>query len=148
MPEHVAEHDQTQPPGRLYLCGRCRAQLFICRRCDRGNRYCRGCAEQVRREAVRAAGRRYQDSRRGRFMHAARTRRWRARRQEVTHQGSPRAPRVMYCSRPPGALAGAAPGGAAPRCHCCAAPLPQLVRTDFIRRRGTRCVRRFDRGNP
>lgn len=148
MPEHAAEHDQTQPPGRLYLCGRCRAQLFICRHCDRGNHYCRGCAGQARRESVRAAGQRYQASRRGRFMHAARTQRWRARRQEVTHQGSPRASQVMYCSRPPAAAVCAAAGAAAPRCHCCGVPLPRLVRTDFSRRRGTRCVRRFDRGNP
>ena len=148
MPEHVPEHHQPQPPGRLYLCGRCRTQLFICRRCDRGNRYCRDCGAVARRESVRAAARRYQAGRRGRLMHAARTRRWRAARREVTHQGSPPARRVMYCARPPAAADVAAVGAGAPRCHCCGAPLPRLVRRDFIRRRGGRCVRGFDRGDP
>jgi len=81
-------------------------------------------------------------------MHAARMQRWRARREKVTHQGSPPAPRVMYCSRPPAAAVGIAAGASALRCHCCGALLPRLVGSDFVRRRGGRCVRRFDRGNP
>lgn len=77
------------PVGRLYLCARCRAQVFICRRSDRGNRYCHDCAAHARRDSVREAGQRYQLSRRGRFAHAARARRYRARRQIVAHHGSP-----------------------------------------------------------
>ena len=38
---------------------------------------------------MREAGRRYQSSRIGRFNHAERARRYRARQQKVTHQGSP-----------------------------------------------------------
>ncbi|WP_083534463.1 MULTISPECIES: hypothetical protein [Burkholderia] len=42
------------------------------------------------------------------------------------------------------------------RCHCCGGPLPQLVRTGFVRRRGSRRAypegepfgRRIDRGDP
>lgn len=76
-------------PGRMFLCGRCRAQVVLCSRCDRGNVYCGpGCAQARRRESVRAAGERYQDSRAGRFAHAARSRRYRVRCQNVTHQGS------------------------------------------------------------
>lgn len=75
--------------ARLYHCARCHRQVVICRYCDRGNIYCaRGCAEAARKEGLRAAGRRYQRSRQGRLRHAERQRRYRARRQKVTHQGS------------------------------------------------------------
>jgi len=77
----------------MYLCARCRAQVVLCGACDRGQVYCpSGCAVVARREAQRAAGRRYQSSRRGRFAHAERTRRYRHRERDrckiVTHQGS------------------------------------------------------------
>ena len=79
--------------GRLYLCARCREQVVVCRRCDHGQVYCpSGCALAARRERQRAAGKRYQSSRRGRFVHAQRSRRYRRRscasREIVTHQGS------------------------------------------------------------
>jgi len=76
--------------ARLYLCARCRRQRVICRTCDRGQRYCGAdCAQAARSATQRAAGVRYQDSRAGRFTHAARQRRYRARQNKVTHQGSP-----------------------------------------------------------
>jgi hypothetical protein len=82
-----------EPTARLFNCARCRRQVMLCSHCDRGNLYCgRGCAQQARRESLSAAGQRYQRSRRGRFCHAERQRRYRARQQKVTHQGSP--PRV------------------------------------------------------
>ncbi|CAE6876637.1 hypothetical protein R69746_08817 [Paraburkholderia aspalathi] len=81
-----------QSTGRLLVCARCRAQVLICGPCDRGNRYCRDCTKEARRVSVREAGRRYQRSRRGRFAHAARSRRHRARRKIVTHHGSPAPP--------------------------------------------------------
>ena len=75
--------------GRMFLCAACRVQVVVCRRCDRGQIYCgRPCAAAARRAAQRAAGRRYQQSRPGRFAHAARARRYRARSKIVTHQGS------------------------------------------------------------
>lgn len=74
---------------RLFLCARCRKQVFICRRCDRGQIYCAdGCAKISRNQSVREAGRRYQQSRQGRFKQAERLRRFRRRKQNVTHQGS------------------------------------------------------------
>jgi hypothetical protein len=43
--------------ARLFLCERCRALVLICSCCDRGQIYCaNGCAEEVRRQSVRAAG--------------------------------------------------------------------------------------------
>lgn len=77
------------PTGRLYVCARCRAQVIVCRRCDSGQIYCgRDCAQASRRASLREAGRRYQRSRRGRMAHAARMRRYRQRREKVTHQSS------------------------------------------------------------
>jgi len=77
-----------EPTCRLFLCARCRKQVFICRRCDRGQIYCAdGCAKIARNQSVREAGRRYQQSRQGRFKQAERLRRFRRRKQNVTHQG-------------------------------------------------------------
>jgi hypothetical protein len=77
--------------ARLFNCARCRCQVVLCSHCDRGQIYCgRACAQAARRQSARAAGRRYQRSRRGRFAHAERQRRYRQRcRSKVTHQGSP-----------------------------------------------------------
>lgn len=143
-----------QPPGRLYACARCRAQVLICRHCDRGNRYCPGCAPEVRSARVREAGRRYQASRRGRFAHAARMRRWRASRKKVTHQGPPipHSNDVLLADLDAAiALANAAEKMAElltqPRCHHCGQPLPVFMRTGFIRRRGPHRVNRSDRGD-
>ena len=78
------------PSARLYHCARCHHQVIICSHCDRGNIYCtHGCAKTVRRISVRAAGKRYQQTHRGRLMHAARQRRYRLNTQKVTHHGSP-----------------------------------------------------------
>lgn len=75
---------------RLYSCARCARQVRICGYCDRGNRYCAaGCARIRRRESLRRASQRYQESYRGACQHAARQRAWRQRHaQKVTHQGS------------------------------------------------------------
>jgi len=74
--------------GRLFLCARCRVQVLICSACDHGQVYCAGgCSQLSRRASVREAGQRYQRSRKGRFVHAERSRRYRQRRQNVTHQG-------------------------------------------------------------
>ena len=88
-------HDD-KPQARLFLCANpdCRTQVIICRGCDRGHVYCAACAPRARRHSLQRAGRRYQASRRGRFNHAARSRRYRARQDRVgennvTHHGSP-----------------------------------------------------------
>ena len=74
---------------RFFLCARCRKQVLICRHCDRGQIYCAdGCAKVARSHSLREAGRRYQQSRQGRFKQAERIRRFRLRKQNVTHQGS------------------------------------------------------------
>jgi hypothetical protein len=73
--------------ARIFICARCRRQVVICSHCDRGNRYCGpSCAHSARRHPQREAAQRYQRTRRGRFAHAARQRRYRQR-ANVTHQG-------------------------------------------------------------
>jgi len=135
-------------PGRLFLCARCRTQVLICSCCDRGQIYCAGgCAREARRDAQRAAGRRYQASFRGRVNHATRSERWRVRQKNVTHQGSPPPPDDLVLgdavvaaghrsvtAMP--AIVEPVQGLGAPRscCHWCGRRCPLLVRIDFLRR--------------
>lgn len=140
----VSRGPPMQATGRMFLCARCRAQVFICRRCDRGQRYCTAqCARISRRENQREASRRYQLSRRGRFAHAARARRHRARHKIVTHQGSPggsangvlQAPPNDVAAAPANVVAQTATSGAL-HCSRCGGLLTPFVRTGFVRRRG------------
>jgi hypothetical protein len=63
-------------------------QVCICAACDHGNVYCAAeCARLARRESLRRAGVRYQRTLGGARRHAERQRRYRARGEEVTHQG-------------------------------------------------------------
>lgn len=74
---------------RRFLCAGCRVEAYICTHCDRGQRFCaEECARAARRRSQREADRRYQSSRRGRLMHAERSRRYRLRRKSVTDHGS------------------------------------------------------------
>ena len=137
---------------RFFLCGRCRTHVLICSHCDRGQVYCAaGCAGEARRSAQREAGRRYQASRNGRFAHAERNRRYRARRQNVTHQGSPAPPTDdLLPAGPAEAVSGPrvqsdAPGVSAWHCHWCNRRCRQFVRQDFIRRRPARSIGQHDR---
>ena len=55
--------------GRTFACALCQREVLLCSGCDCGQRYCGvGCREQARGQCLRAAGRRYQDSRAGRFV--------------------------------------------------------------------------------
>jgi hypothetical protein len=120
--------------ARRFLCARCRAPALVCSHCDRGQIYCAaGCAAVARQQSQRDAGRRYQGSLRGRFRHAARTRRWRERHallavsavrsematpQSVTHQGSPlpASDAVLTVPSPMPAAATPAPASTAQSC--------------------------------
>ena len=131
--------------ARLFACSRCSSQVLICRRCDRGHVYCRDCAQVVRREAMRDAGRRYQMTRRGRMMHAQRARRQRARQKIVTHHGSlPKPPDDQVVKRPAAAsikspsLRSSSLGRPPWRCHFCGDICPEFVRQGFLKRRGPR----------
>lgn len=138
--------------GRLFVCARCRAQVVLCTRCDRGNVYCgQACSQIARRTSMREAGRRYQSSRAGRFAHAERARRYRARCKNVTHQGSATAvpddllPAETTPSLPAhDARSSIEPESSqredarVPRCSRCGASRSQAVRQGWLRRRRSR----------
>jgi hypothetical protein len=141
--------------ARLFLCAACRTQSLICSCCDRGQIYCAGdCAARARHRALRAAGRRYQSSRRGRLAHADRTRRYRARGKKVTHHGSPEPPGDDLLAPGSPTIAGDAAfpeerPGTASHCHWCGRRCPAFVRREFLRRRlGRRDLMRYDRTGP
>lgn len=70
-----------QSSAHLFNCARCRCQVAICSHCDQGNIYCgKRCSQAARRQSLREASKRYQKTRRGRFAHAERQRRYRQRR--------------------------------------------------------------------
>ena len=136
-PRQPAEVLMGDEPARRFLCARCRAPALVCSRCDRGQIYCAtGCAAVARLQSQRDAGRRYQCSRPGRFMHAARTQRWRERQallavpvarsetatpQLVTHQGSPAPASDAVLIAVPTHVAGAGePAAPAPSTQPCA----------------------------
>lgn len=136
--------------GRMFLCAACRAQVVLCRRCDRGQIYCGAeCSTRARRNAQRAAASRYQASRRGRFAHAERARRYRERRKIVTHQGSVDAGSgALLVVQATGASAvkpaplTSTPGTPSMRCACCGAPCAATVRLGFLRHRASAIGRR------
>ncbi len=130
--------------ARLFLCARCQRQVQICSHCDRGNQYCGGtCAGAARGESLRAAGERYQKSRRGRMCHAARQRRYRARcrarAKKVTHQSSP-APRrsaslaCEHSARRDARMTPSSQTHVPPHCHFCGRSVSAFVRLGWHRR--------------
>jgi hypothetical protein len=149
-PRQCDEAQQADATGRFFLCARCRAQVLICSCCDRGNIYCeQDCAQRSRRESQRDAGRRYQSSHRGRRNHAARARVYRARQNNVTHQGSAQqtADDVMPKCAAVEVSAPSSPTASTPQTprsstplqapwHCCwcGRPCAPFVRMDFLRR--------------
>ena len=137
--------------ARVFECARCERQVNICSPCDRGQRYCgRACSAQARRASMRAAGRRYQQSRRGRDCHAERQQRYRlrsrdkARWETVTHQGSLAPRRGVQLSRVQDPGPRVNPRSAPElsekvRCYFCARAVSEAVRTGWrraARRRG------------
>jgi len=130
--------------ARLFVCVRCQRQVQICSHCDRGQQYCGAqCAGMARGESLRAAGRRYQQTRRGRHCHAERQRRYRTRlradlrEEKVTHHGSA----LTECSgllvparivmRETTMVMSGEPK--ARRCHFCARPVSDFVRLGWLR---------------
>ena len=133
--------------ARLFICARCRRQVVICSHCDRGNIYCgKQCSQRARHQSRREAGRRYQRTRRGRFAHAARQRRYRQRRRaKVTHQGSlPVLPdETLPAESRTSARRSDAPAAVPAdgiRCHLCGRVCSHFLRQSFLRRRPIREV--------
>ena len=120
--------------ARLYLCVLCHCQVTICSPCDHGNIYCPGpCAESARKASVKAAGERYQETRRGRTKHAARQQRYRDRCKIVTHQGSPPSPsNALLSTHPEAVSAVAAAQDGEIRCSFCNRLCSAFLRLGFL----------------
>ncbi|NOT12209.1 MAG: hypothetical protein HOP23_10335 [Methylococcaceae bacterium] len=137
---------------RLFLCARCRKQVLICRHCDRGQIYCAdGCAKIARSHSLREAGRRYQQSRQGRFKQAKRIRRFRLRKQNVTHQGSESVadndllPANSVKVGTPVVLSRQSRPADTRQCHFCGASCSEFVRYSFLHRRRVPTIIKIDR---
>jgi hypothetical protein len=129
----------VQDAVREFDCRRCGRRTCVCRPCDRGQEYCgENCAELSRQGYLRVARARYQKTRRGAHLHAARQRRYRARCAAsagarakivtdlgsaaaclvgtvVTHEQAAERTDDRVCARP---------AGAARRCDFCGATFP------------------------
>ncbi|MCP4995618.1 MAG: hypothetical protein GY934_17860 [Gammaproteobacteria bacterium] len=120
--------------ARLYNCARCHSHVTICSYCDRGNIYCSGhCTNVARNESLRAAGKRYQNTYRGRLKHAERQRCYRSRYKKVTHQGSPEPPSndpLTTRSDTPAAVAIIENEGI--RCHFCGRLCSAFLRLEYL----------------
>lgn len=126
---------------RLFYCVRCHAQVLVCSRCDRGQTHCSPiCSGHSRRDSLRLAGRRYQESRQGRLMHADRMRRYREReKHKVTHQGSPLAEVGALLpgdTQMPRAIRPLVTSTEY-RCRFCRKTCSEWLRRHFIKRRGS-----------
>ena len=78
-----------KPSCRLYNCMLCHKQTIICSYCDRGQIYCSlNCAFNARKQSQKLAAIRYQNTFRGKILHAARQAKYRQKQKIVTHQGS------------------------------------------------------------
>lgn len=124
--------------ARLFHCARCHCQVIVCRHCDRGNVYCfDGCAREARQDSQRDANVRYRRSHRGHLANAARQRRYRARQQKVTHQGSGTATDAASLQREAAKPVVAQPFnvGVVPKpthCHRCGRPVSVYLRQHFL----------------
>ena len=75
--------------SRFVICIACNGQFYICSNCDHGNIYCGSlCALNARKNFTKLACQRYQNTFKGRQNHALRQKRYCARKNKVTHQGS------------------------------------------------------------
>ena len=130
--------------ARLYLCLECHLQVIICSACDHGNIYCVDCAPAARRDSLRAAGKRYQNTPRGRLKHAQRQACYRAlHQQKVTHHPSASGTTAVSLDMPSsGALGEISESEPLPYCcHFCGEQCSDVLRSRAIVR-----VRAYRRG--
>lgn len=126
--------------ARQFCCALCHQLVQICSYCDHGNMYCSSeCTAIARRNSVRQANQRYQNTRRGKTLHAQRQRRYiqqqndrlNGQNEKVTDQGSETMPNNISLSVEP----------EVPKvvdielkiyCHFCGALCSNLLRRDFL----------------
>jgi hypothetical protein len=135
-----------EPTTRLYQCILCHSQATVCSKCDRGQIYCSTiCSSIARKKSLTIAGSRYQNTFKGKRLHAARQARYRMRLIKiVTHQGSPPAPHhdsMHQLKNKPKETEKEL--NETPFCCCfCEKPASGWYRHDFLRRRSIKKPRR------
>jgi hypothetical protein len=124
--------------ARIFNCARCHRQVIICSCCDRGNIYCSSeCSLVSRQESVRAAGKRYQKTYRGKLHHAERQKRYRKQKIiKVTHQGSPNTANNDLLQSEANEFINIANDNEI-RCHFCGCICDSLLRIEFLARSKT-----------
>lgn len=123
--------------ARLFNCAHCHHSVVICSHCDRNNIYCSAnCSEFVRRKSLLAAGKRYQNSLKGRLKHANRQRLYRWRKNKVTHHTSPISPANVSLTPQPNEqkTVTAQPIAKIVRCDFCGRSCSLFLRHSFLRR--------------
>lgn len=131
--------------ARIYNCARCGCQVVLCSHCDRGNIYCLdGCSTQARRETLREAGKRYQETIAGRLNNAKRQAQYRIRQalfgfdspmlqEKVTHHSSgPLLPAASMGLDEQRGKKG--PSNPFYRCHGCGRAVSPYYRQGYLRR--------------
>ena len=117
---------------RMFSCSKCRKLVTICSKCDRGNRYCsKDCSRAARQASLKRSQKRYQRTLKGAKNHAKRQRRYRQRRNKVTHHSSLHQTKLVTSRT----------NVASPAlyyCCICSKQGSQLVRQRFLGRRGTK----------
>lgn len=70
--------------SRLFNCGWCHTAVIIHSHHDRGNTYCGlSCSRMARQKSLRSAGKKYQNTRKGKFNNAERQKRYRERQKQL-----------------------------------------------------------------
>lgn len=121
--------------ARIFNCVRCHRQVIICSCCDRGNIYCGPlCSQTSRRESIRASGKRYQNTFRGKMKHAERQKRYKKQLQnKVTHHGYQEIPTNDLLQPEINEDIKTISSGAI-HCHFCSRSCSLLLRTLFLDR--------------
>ena len=135
-----------QHSARLFNCARCNRLIIICSCCDRNNIYCcPDCAEIARKNSLREAGKRYQNSLKGKHKHADRQRRYRLRKNKVTHHTSPNSSDNVLLSPRPNERESSIkqPITGIVSCSFCGKSCSTFLRSDFLHRQAEHNARYF-----
>lgn len=88
--------------SRIFKCAWCLIRVAICDCCDDGQAYCgKICSQLGRLRSLKRAGTTYQNTKRGKFKHADRQRRYRARQKELKKVTHHPCTQQTICDNPP-----------------------------------------------
>jgi len=144
--ENLVFHRQRRSmlTARQFCCALCHQLVQICSCCDHGNIYCSNqCAAIARKNSVRQANKRYQNTRRGKSLHAQRQRRYKQQQhdrlngqnEKMTDHGSENIPALVSLSseqEKTEVINEATNIVDKTYCHFCGRECANLLRIDFL----------------